>query len=149
MLNKKNTFYDFIDCAKFIIDEDHTNASNLYCIGGSAGGLLMGAVANMGPEYFNGLLAAVPFVDVFTTMSDPSIPLTTNEYDERGNPADKQYNEYMKSYSPYDNVKEQDYPHMLVTTGLFDSQVQYWEPAKWVAKLRDLKNSLMLGTSYY
>ncbi|MCF8304681.1 MAG: prolyl oligopeptidase family serine peptidase, partial [Bacteroidales bacterium] len=150
MLNKKNTFYDFIDCAKFLINEDYTNAGNLYGMGGSAGGLLIGAVANMGPEYFNGLLAAVPFVDVVTTMSDPSIPLTTNEYDEWGNPADKQYYEYMKSYSPYDNVKEQEYPHMLVTTGLFDSQVQYWEPAKWIAKLRDMKtdeNLLLMHTN--
>ena len=115
-------------------------------MGGSAGGLLMGAVSNMAPQLFKGIVAAVPFVDVVTTMSDPSIPLTTNEYDEWGNPEDKTYYDYMKSYSPYDNVSTQNYPNMLVTTGLFDSQVQYWEPAKWVAKLRELKtdNNLLL-----
>lgn len=150
MHNKKNTFYDFIDCAEHLINENYTNPDKLYGMGGSAGGLLIGAVANMAPEKFDGLVAAVPFVDVVTTMSDPSIPLTTNEYDEWGNPENKEDYTYMKSYSPYDNVQEQKYPNMLVTTGLFDSQVQYWEPAKWVAKLRDHKtddNLLLLKTN--
>ena len=137
MLNKINTFTDFIDCARYLKNENYTSTQKLFGLGGSAGGLLMGAVANMAPQDFNGLVAAVPFVDVVTTMSDPSIPLTTNEYDEWGNPADEEYYHYMKSYSPYDNVRPQEYPNMLITTGFFDSQVQYWEPAKWVAKLRD------------
>jgi oligopeptidase B len=122
----------------------------LYAEGGSAGGLLMGVIANLAPELYNGILAHVPFVDVVTTMLDDSIPLTTGEYDEWGNPNDKVYYDYMLSYSPYDNVKAQDYPHMLVTTGLHDSQVQYWEPAKWVAKLRAMKtdnNKLFLDTN--
>ena len=139
MLKKKNTFYDFIDAAKFLIKENYTSSNHLYAMGGSAGGLLMGVVINEEPELFNGIVAQVPFVDVVTTMLDESIPLTTGEYDEWGNPNDKEYYEYMKSYSPYDNVTENSYPNMLVTTGLHDSQVQYWEPAKWVAKLRDLK----------
>ena len=139
MLKKKNTFYDFIDAAKFLIKENYTSSNHLYAMGGSAGGLLMGGVINEEPELFNGIVAQVPFVDVVTTMLDESIPLTTGEYDEWGNPNDKEYYEYMKSYSPYDNVAENSYPNMLVTTGLHDSQVQYWEPAKWVAKLRDLK----------
>ena len=139
MLKKKNTFYDFIDAAKFLIKENYTSSNHLYAMGGSAGGLLMGVVINEEPELFNGIVAQVPFVDVVTTMLDESIPLTTGEYDEWGNPNDKEYYEYMKSYSPYDNVAENSYPNMLVTTGLHDSQVQYWEPAKWVAKLRDLK----------
>ena len=139
MLKKKNTFYDFIDAAKFLIKENYTSSNHLYAMGGSAGGLLMGVVINDEPELFNGIVAQVPFVDVVTTMLDESIPLTTGEYDEWGNPNDKEYYEYMKSYSPYDNVAENSYPNMLVTTGLHDSQVQYWEPAKWVAKLRDLK----------
>ncbi len=139
LLNKKNTFYDFIDCAKHLFDEGYTSPEHLYAIGGSAGGLLMGAVVNMAPETFNGVIAAVPWVDVVTTMLDESIPLTTNEFDEWGNPKNKEYYDYMLSYSPYDQVKTQSYPNMLVTTGLFDSQVQYWEPAKWVAKLRDMK----------
>ena len=139
MLKKKNTFYDFIDAAKFLIKENYTSSNHLYAMGGSAGGLLMGVVINEESELFNGIVAQVPFVDVVTTMLDESIPLTTGEYDEWGNPNDKEYYEYMKSYSPYDNITEKSYPNMLVTTGLHDSHVQYWEPAKWVAKLRDLK----------
>ena len=147
MLHKKNTFYDFIDCAKYLIDQQYTSREHIYAQGGSAGGLLMGAVLNFEPILFHGVIAAVPFVDVVTTMSDPSIPLTTNEYDEWGNPADSDSYAYMMTYSPYDNVKATDYTNILVTTGLFDSQVQYWEPAKWVAKLRELKtddNRLLL-----
>jgi len=139
MLQKKNTFSDFIACAKFLINEHYTSNEKLYAIGGSAGGLLMGAVVNMAPELFNGIVASVPFVDVVTTMLDENIPLTTGEYDEWGNPNIKEYYDYMLSYSPYDNVEAKNYPSMLVTTGLYDSQVQYWEPAKWVAKLRDMK----------
>ena len=139
MLQKKNTFTDFIAVSKFLIKEEYTSPEHLYAMGGSAGGLLMGAVANMAPELYNGIVAQVPFVDVVTTMLDESIPLTTGEYDEWGNPNNKKYYEYIKSYSPYDNVQKQDYPNMFVTTGLHDSQVQYWEPAKWVAKLRDYK----------
>ncbi len=139
LLKKRNTFTDFIDCSKFLIEKKYTGAKHLYAVGGSAGGLLMGAVANMAPELYNGIIAQVPFVDVVTTMLDDSIPLTTGEFDEWGNPNDKEYYEYMKSYSPYDNVAAKNYPNMLVTTGLHDSQVQYFEPAKWVAKLRELK----------
>jgi oligopeptidase B len=139
LLKKKNTFTDFIDCSKHLIAQKYTSPKHLYAQGGSAGGLLMGAVVNMAPELYHGVIADVAFVDVITTMLDDTIPLTTGEYDEWGNPNDKVYYDYMKSYSPYDNVKAQDYPNMLVTTGLHDSQVQYWEPAKWVAKLRDLK----------
>ncbi|MEE3146958.1 MAG: S9 family peptidase [Bacteroidota bacterium] len=137
LLKKRNTFTDFIACSKYLISEGYTNAGNLYAYGGSAGGLLMGAILNMAPELYNGVIAAVPFVDVVTTMLDDSIPLTTSEYDEWGNPNEKEYYEYMKSYSPYDQVKVQNYPNILVTTGYHDSQVQYWEPAKWVARLRD------------
>ncbi len=150
MMKKKNSFTDFIDCAEFLIAEKYTSLQHLYANGGSAGGLLMGAIANMRPDLWNGIIAAVPFVDVVTTMSDASIPLTTNEYDEWGNPADKESYQYMKSYSPYDNVEKKAYPNMLVTTGLHDSQVQYFEPAKWVAKLRALKkdsNKLFLYTN--
>ncbi|MDA9887035.1 S9 family peptidase [Flavobacteriaceae bacterium] len=136
MLQKKNTFTDFIDCSKHLIGEGLTSANHLYSYGGSAGGLLMGVIVNDAPELYNGVIAAVPFVDVVTTMLDDTIPLTTSEYDEWGNPNDKPYYDYMKSYSPYDNIKEQAYPNLLVTTGLHDSQVQYWEPAKWVARLR-------------
>ena len=139
LLNKMNTFNDFIDVTKHLIDNGYTSPEKMYAEGGSAGGLLMGAVANMAPELYNGIIAQVPFVDIVTTMMDESIPLTTGEYEEWGNPNDEQYYKYMLSYSPYDNVKEQDYPAMLVTTGLHDSQVQYWEPAKWVAKLRATK----------
>ena len=150
MFKKINTFTDFIDCSKYLINEEYTSADHLYAMGGSAGGLLMGAVVNMAPELYNGVIAAVPFVDVVSTMLDETIPLTTNEFDEWGNPKNKDSYEYMLSYSPYDQVKEQEYPNMLVTTGYFDSQVQYWEPAKWVAKLRDKKtddNILMMKTN--
>jgi len=150
MFNKKNTFYDFNDCAKHLIENNYTSARHLYAEGGSAGGLAMGAIINMNAELYNGIIAAVPFVDVVTTMLDESIPLTTGEFDEWGNPKNKTSYDYMKSYSPYDNVKEKKYPNMLVTTGLHDSQVQYFEPAKWVAKLRELKtddNILFLHTN--
>ncbi|ULC58319.1 S9 family peptidase [Flaviramulus sp. BrNp1-15] len=149
LLTKINTFTDFIDCSKYLIEQKYTSNKHLYAYGGSAGGLLMGAIINMNPELYNGILAAVPFVDVVTTMLDDTIPLTTGEYDEWGNPNHEEYYSYMKSYSPYDNVEAKDYPNMLVTTGLHDSQVQYWEPAKWVAKLRELKtdsNKLLLHT---
>jgi len=139
LLSKLNTFHDFIDCSKYLIEQQYTSNKHLYAYGGSAGGLLVGAVINMNPELYHGVLAAVPFVDVVTTMLDDTIPLTTGEYDEWGNPNVLEYYNYMKSYSPYDNIEAQSYPNMLVTTGLYDSQVQYWEPAKWVAKLRDLK----------
>lgn len=139
MLNKKNTFSDFIRCAETLIEQQYTTAQHLYAMGGSAGGLLMGAVMNMRPDLFNGLVAAVPFVDVVTTMLDESIPLTTGEFDEWGNPKQEPFYQYILSYSPYDNVEAKAYPNLLVTTGYHDSQVQYWEPAKWVAKLRELK----------
>jgi oligopeptidase B len=150
LLNKKNTFKDFNNCAGHLIKKNYTSPEHLYAMGGSAGGLLMGAIVNMQPELYNGVVAAVPFVDIVTTMLDESIPLTTSEFDEWGNPKKEKYYDYMLSYSPYDNVKEQEYPNMLVTTGLHDSQVQYWEPAKWVAKLRDKKtddNVLLLHTN--
>jgi oligopeptidase B len=139
MMHKKNTFTDFIDCGEYLVKEKYTSKDHLYALGGSAGGLLMGAVINMAPELWHGVIAAVPYVDVITTMSDPGIPLTTGEYLEWGNPANKDEYFYMKSYSPYDNVEKKNYPNLLVTTGLHDSQVQYFEPAKWVAKLRALK----------
>jgi oligopeptidase B len=139
LLKKINTFTDFNDCARFLINEKYTSAEHLYAMGGSAGGLLMGAIVNMEPELYNGIIAAVPFVDVVSTMLDASIPLTTFEWDEWGDPRKQEYYDYMLSYSPYDQVKEQEYPNMLVTTGYWDSQVQYWEPAKWVARLRDMK----------
>jgi oligopeptidase B len=141
LLKKKNTFTDFVDCSKFVIAQKYTSAEHLYAEGGSAGGLLMGAIVNMAPELYNGVIAQVPFVDVITTMLDDTIPLTTGEYDEWGNPNEKKYYDYMLSYSPYDQVKAQAYPNMYVSTGLHDSQVQYWEPAKWVAKLRVLKTN--------
>lgn len=150
LMKKKNTFTDFIDCGEFLIKEKYTSQGHLYAMGGSAGGLLMGAIVNIAPDLWNGVVAQVPFVDVITTMSDPTIPLTTNEYDEWGNPADKDAYFYMKSYSPYDNVEKKNYPNMLVTTGLHDSQVQYFEPAKWVARLRVMKtdkNLLLLKTN--
>lgn len=150
LLKKKNTFTDFIDCSKFVIAQKYTSAEHLYAEGGSAGGLLMGAIINMAPELYHGVIAQVPFVDVISTMLDDSIPLTTGEYDEWGNPNNKKYYDYMRSYSPYDNLKAQAYPNMYVSTGLHDSQVQYWEPAKWVAKLRTLKtdkNVLYLNTN--
>ncbi len=147
LLKKKNTFTDFIDCGQYLIDQKYAARDGLFAFGGSAGGLLMGAVVNMRPDLWKGVIAAVPFVDVVTTMLDTSIPLTTGEFDEWGNPADSAFYNYILSYSPYDNVEPKDYPAMLVTTGLHDSQVQYWEPAKWVAKLRALKtdhNPLLL-----
>lgn len=150
MLKKKNTFTDFIACAEKLIEDKYTTNEHLYAMGGSAGGLLMGAVMNMRPDLFNGIIAAVPFVDVVTTMLDTTIPLTTGEYDEWGNPNDTEYYDYIKSYSPYDNVDAKDYPALLITTGINDSQVQYWEPAKWVAKLRTRKtdkNPLYLYTN--
>lgn len=150
LLKKINTFTDFIDCSKFLIGEKYTSPKHLYAEGGSAGGLLMGVVVNMAPELYNGIIAQVAFVDVITTMLDDSIPLTTGEYDEWGNPNVRKYYDYMLSYSPYDNVLPQKYPNMYVSTGLHDSQVQYWEPAKWVAKLRALKtdnNLLFLDTN--
>ncbi|GAB4156371.1 MAG: oligopeptidase B [Winogradskyella sp.] len=150
LLKKKNTFSDFVSCSIHLIKEKYTSSKHLYAMGGSAGGLLMGAIINIAPELYNGIIAAVPFVDVVTTMLDDSIPLTTGEYDEWGNPNDKLYYEYIKSYSPYDNIEAKNYPHMLVTSGLHDSQVQYWEPTKWVAKLRGMKtdnNKLFLKTN--
>ncbi len=150
LLKKMNTFTDFIDVSKYLIENKYTSPAHLYAMGGSAGGLLIGVVVNIAPQLYNGVIAAVPFVDVITTMQDDSIPLTTGEYDEWGNPNDPEYYNYMLQYSPYDNVKVQDYPNMLVTTGLHDSQVQYWEPAKWVAKLREMKldeNLLLLHTN--
>ncbi len=150
LLKKKNTFTDFIACVEFLIREKLTDADKLFAMGRSAGGLLMGAVSNMRPDLFKGIVAEVPFVDVVTTMLDPSIPLTTGEYDEWGDPSQKEYYSYMLSYSPYDNVEAKDYPNLLITGGLHDSQVQYWEPAKWAAKLRALKtdnNRLLLKTN--
>jgi oligopeptidase B len=150
LLKKKNTFTDFIDCSTYLIANNYTSANHLYAMGGSAGGLLMGAIVNMNPELYNGIIAAVPFVDVISTMLDESIPLTTGEFDEWGNPKDKEYYDYIKSYSPYDQAKAKAYPNMLVTTGYWDSQVQYWEPAKWVAKIRELKtdsNILLMHTN--
>jgi len=147
LLNKSNTFTDFIDVTDHLIDQGLVDGSRVFAMGGSAGGLLVGAVANMAPEKYAGIVAHVPFVDIVTTMLDESIPLTTNEFDEWGNPKEPEYYRYMLSYSPYDNVSAQAYPAMLVTTGLWDSQVQYWEPVKWVARLRDLKtddNPLLL-----
>jgi len=150
MLQKKNTFTDFIDCTQHLIDQKWSSPQHMYAMGGSAGGLLMGVILNEAPHLYNGVIAAVPFVDVVSTMLDDSIPLTTGEYDEWGNPNEKEYYDYMKSYSPYDNVKAQDYPNILITTGFHDSQVQYWEPAKWTAKLRELKtdkNILLFHTN--
>lgn len=150
LLKKKNTFTDFIDCGKYLVENNYTNNDNLFAMGGSAGGLLMGAILNMEPDMWKGVIAAVPFVDVVTTMLDETIPLTTFEWDEWGDPRKKEYYDYMLSYSPYDQVEAKDYPAILVTTGLHDSQVQYWEPAKWVAKLRELKtdkNPLLLHTN--
>ncbi len=150
MLNKINTFNDFIDVTNYMANNRLIDPERIFAMGGSAGGLLMGAIVNKAPELYRGIVAHVPFVDVVTTMLDESIPLTTNEFDEWGNPADREFYDYMLSYSPYDNIIEQDYPAMLVTTGLWDSQVQYWEPAKWVAKLRSMKtddNPLFLQTN--
>lgn len=136
LLKKMNTFHDFIDCGQFLVNEQYTSENGLFAMGGSAGGLLMGVVANQAPSLFKGIISAVPFVDVVTTMLDETIPLTTFEFDEWGNPQHEEYYWYMKSYSPYDNIVKQDYPNILVTTGYWDSQVQYWEPAKYIAKLR-------------
>lgn len=150
LLQKKNTFTDFIACAEHLVQQKYTSPAHLYAMGGSAGGLLMGAVINMRPDLFNGVVANVPFVDVVTTMLDESIPLTTGEFQEWGNPKEKEFYDYMLSYSPYDNVRAQAYPNLLVTSGLHDSQVQYWEPTKWVAKLREEKtdqNLLLLFTN--
>jgi oligopeptidase B len=150
LLNKINTFNDYIDCTKHLIKENYSSPTHMYAYGGSAGGLLVGAVMNMAPELYNGMIAAVPFVDVVTTMLDETIPLTTSEYDEWGNPNEEKFYNYILSYSPYDNVSKINYPNLLVTTGLHDSQVQYWEPAKWVAKLRANKlgdNKLFLNTN--
>lgn len=139
LLKKKNTFYDFIDCGIHLINQKYTSAEHLYAQGGSAGGLLMGAIINMEPSLWNGIIAGVPFVDVVSTMLDETIPLTTFEFDEWGNPKEKEYYDYILSYSPYDNVEAKNCPNLLITTGYWDSQVQYWEPAKWIAKLRELK----------
>ncbi len=150
LLKKRNTFTDFIACAEHVINLRFTNPNKLFAMGGSAGGLLMGTVMNMRPDLFRGMIAAVPFVDVVTTMLDETIPLTTGEFDEWGNPKNKEYYDYMLSYSPYDNIEAKDYPALLITTGLHDSQVQYWEPAKWVAKLREYKtndNPVLLHTN--
>ncbi|MFT5764777.1 MAG: oligopeptidase B [Saprospiraceae bacterium] len=150
LLKKKNTFTDFIDCGKYLVENKYAAKDKLFAMGGSAGGLLMGAIINMEPDMWRGVVAAVPFVDVVSTMLDEDIPLTTGEFDEWGNPKIKEYYDYIKTYSPYDNVEAKNYPNMLVTTGYHDSQVQYWEPAKWVAKLRDMKtdkNSLLLHTN--
>jgi oligopeptidase B len=136
---KKNSFYDFIDVTRHLVAERYAARDRVFAMGGSAGGLLMGAVANLSPGNYRGIVAQVPFVDVVTTMLDDTIPLTTNEYDEWGNPQERADYDYMLAYSPYDNVRAQDYPALFVTTGLWDSQVQYYEPAKWVAKLRALK----------
>ena len=141
MLNKNNTFYDFIDATKFLTENNIGHKDKIFAMGGSAGGLLMGAVINYEPELYSGIVSAVPFVDVLTTMSDESIPLTTFEYDEWGNPANKDEYFYMKTYSPYDNIQKQNYPAVLVTTSLYDSQVQYFEPAKWIARLRDRRTN--------
>jgi len=150
MFHKKNTFTDFIDCAEFLVKEKYTSKEHLYAQGGSAGGLLMGAIINMSPNLWHGVVAQVPFVDVVNTMLDETIPLTTNEFDEWGNPKKKEDYFYIKSYSPYENIEKKNYPNLLVTTGLHDSQVQYFEPAKWVAKLRAMKtdnNVLLLHTN--
>lgn len=141
LLKKKNTFNDFIDCAEFLIEEKYTSSENLFAQGGSAGGLLVGTVMNMRPDLWKGVLAGVPFVDVVSTMLDETIPLTTGEFDEWGNPMDEEFYHYMLSYSPYDNIEEKSYPNLLITTGYWDSQVQYWEPAKWIAKLRDKRTN--------
>ena len=151
LLKKMNTFTDYIACSQYLIDQKYTSPDKLFAMGGSAGGLLMGVVANLRSDLYKGIIAQVPFVDVVTTMLDTSIPLTTGEYDEWGNPNDSIYYFYMNSYSPYDQVKPQYYTNMLITSGYHDSQVQYFEPAKWVAKLRDLKtdNNLVILRSIW
>jgi len=148
-MHKRNTFTDFIAVTEYLVASKIGAADQVYALGGSAGGLLMGAIVNMRPELYRGVIALVPFVDVVTTMLDESIPLTTNEFDEWGNPKDKAAYDYMLGYSPYDNIKPQAYPSIYVRTGLWDSQVQYFEPAKWVAKLRATKtddNVIVLDT---
>lgn len=150
MLSKMNTFTDFIACSKYLVQQQYTSPENLYAMGGSAGGLLMGVIMNLEPQLYHGVVAAVPFVDVVTTMLDETIPLTTGEFDEWGNPKNQEFYKYILSYSPYDNIMETAYPHLLVTSGLHDSQVQYWEPTKWVAKLREMKtddHKLLLYTN--
>jgi len=150
LLKKKNTFTDFIRCAEFLIEQGYVSPKKVAISGASAGGLLMGAVMNMRPDLFTSVVAEVPFVDVLNTMSDPSLPLTVTEYEEWGNPQDPKYFDYMASYSPYDNIQEKPYPNLLVTGGLNDSRVSYWEPAKWVAKQRKQKNQnriLLLKTN--
>jgi oligopeptidase B len=150
LLKKMNTFTDFVDCGRFLVEQGYTSPDRLFAEGGSAGGLLMGAVTNLAPELFRGVVSHVPFVDVVTTMLDSDIPLTTSEYDEWGDPNVREYYDYMLSYSPYDNLAAKAYPALLVTTGLHDSQVQYWEPAKYVARLRTLKQDtypLLLHTN--
>jgi oligopeptidase B len=150
LMKKKNTFTDFVDVSRFLVDEGYTSPEHLYAMGGSAGGLLMGAVTNLAPELYNGIISHVAFVDVITTMLDEDIPLTSGEWDEWGDPREKEAYDYMLSYSPYDQLKAMDYPNLLLTTGLHDSQVQYWEPTKYVAKLRGLKtddNILILRTN--
>ena len=137
LLKKMNTFTDFIDVSEHLIKQKYTNPNNLYAMGGSAGGLLMGVICNLRPDLYKGIVSAVPFVDVLSTMLDESIPLTTGEFDEWGNPKEKKYYDYIHSYSPYDQIKKQAYPNMLITSGYHDSQVQYWEPLKYIAKLRD------------
>jgi oligopeptidase B len=139
LLNKQNTFTDFIACAEYLVDQNYTEKGRIIASGGSAGGMLMGAVANLRPDLFKAIVADVPFVDVLNTMLDDTLPLTTMEYNEWGNPNEKSFYDYIKSYSPYDNVKRQDYPHMLITGGISDPRVTYWEPAKWTARLRDSK----------
>jgi oligopeptidase B len=149
LMHKMNSFTDFIDVTRHLVAHGYAARDRVFAMGGSAGGLVVGAVANLAPQDYRGIVAQVPFVDVVTTMLDDSIPLTTNEYDEWGDPRDKALHDYMLTYSPYDNVRPQAYPAILVTTGLWDSQVQYYEPAKWVAKLRALKtdrNTLLLHT---
>ncbi|HNE85482.1 MAG TPA: prolyl oligopeptidase family serine peptidase, partial [bacterium] len=148
-LHKKNTFTDFIACARHLVSQGYTTPAQLAIMGGSAGGLLMGAVINMQPDLFGAVVAHVPFVDMVNTMLDPNLPLTITEYEEWGNPNDPAYFDYMMSYAPYENVKRQAYPHILVTAGLNDPRVSYWEPAKWVAKLRRMKtdrNDLLMRT---
>ena len=150
LLRKRNTFTDFIACAEHLIAQRYTNPQHLAIMGGSAGGLLMGAVTNMRPDLFKAVVAKVPFVDVVNTMLDDSIPLTVIEYEEWGNPHEKTFYDYMMTYSPYDNVRAQDYPNLLITAGLNDPRVQYWEPAKWTARLRSLKtddHTLLLKTN--
>ena len=149
-MNKMNTFTDFVDVTAGLQKQGAIDPARTYAMGGSAGGLLMGAVVNLAPELYDGVIAAVPFVDVVTTMLDETIPLTTNEWNEWGDPHEKEAFEYMLSYSPYDNVERKDYPNLMVTTGLHDSQVQYFEPAKWVAKLREYRtddNRLIMKTN--